>query len=503
MKCKYESTRNKEIIAKSSEAIVSGIALDGGLYVKTGIENLKLNLKELLNKSYVEIAEKIINVMLEEFSREEIRESLEKAYLGKFSNKEITPVKKIGEDFVLELFHGPTSAFKDIALSLLPQLLKKALEKSNVKEEILILTATSGDTGKAALEGFKNIPGIRIIVIYPNEGVSKIQEKQMKSQDGKNTYIYSINGNFDDAQNQVKKIFINEEIKEKLLEKNIRLSSANSINIGRLVPQIVYYFYSYFKLLELGEISFGEKINFVVPTGNFGNILAGYYAKLLGLPVNKLICASNDNNVLYDFIKTGTYDKNREFFKTISPSMDILVSSNLERLLYHMSGNENQYIKNLMESLEKKGKYEITSDIKKNINEIFEANYSTDEETSREIKRIYEKYGYLLDPHTAVAFSVLGKIKEKSKVEGEKGYKNIVLATASPYKFSKAVYQSIFKEENLENVNEFEIMEKLHEKTNVEIPKNLKDLKNKKDIHNLVIEKEELEKYLGVWLWKK
>ncbi|MFK4784418.1 threonine synthase [Fusobacterium sp. MFO224] len=487
MRRNYESTRNQEIKCLASEAVVKGIALDGGLFVRNDIEDLELDLKDLLNKSYIDIAKVILSKMLDDYEKNEIDELVEKAYIGKFSNEEITPVKKVGEDFVVELFHGPTSAFKDIALSLLPHLLKKSLEKNNIKEEVLILTATSGDTGKAALEGFKDVPGIKILVIYPNDGVSKVQEKQMRSQEGSNTFVYAINGNFDDAQSQVKKIFTDNDIKEELLEKQVRLSSANSINIGRLVPQMVYYFYSYMKLVNLNEITFGEKINFTVPTGNFGDILAGYYAKLLGLPINRLICASNENNILCDFIKTGTYDKNREFYKTISPSMDILISSNLERLLYHMSGNENKYIDNLMKDLKNKGKYEISGDVRNNIREIFRGGYSTDEETKAEIKKIYEKYSYVLDPHTAVAFNVMEKNREE-------GYKNVVLATASPYKFSKSVYEAIFQDEidgDVE-VDEFEIMERLHERTEVKIPENLKNLKDKEDIHTSVIDKDKI-----------
>lgn len=488
MKPNYESTRNQKIKCLASEAVAKGIALDGGLFVRNDIEDLKLNLKDLLNKSYIDIAKVVLSKMLDDYTEEEIDELVEKAYKNKFSNEEITPVKKVGEDFVVELFHGPTSAFKDIALSLLPHLLKKSLEKNNIKEEVLILTATSGDTGKAALEGFKDVPGIKILVIYPNDGVSKVQEKQMRSQEGSNTFVYAINGNFDDAQSQVKKLFTDDNLKEELLEKKVRLSSANSINIGRLVPQMVYYFYSYMKLVNLKEINFGDEINFTVPTGNFGDILAGYYAKLLGLPINKLICASNENNVLCDFIKTGSYDKNREFYKTISPSMDILISSNLERLLYHMSGNENNYINNLMESLKNKGKYEISGDVKDNIKKIFKGGYSTDIETKAEIKRIYEKYSYVLDPHTAVAFNVMEKNREE-------GYKNVVLATASPYKFSKSVYEAIFQDEKESDamVDEFEIMEKLYEKTKVEIPSNLRNLKDKKDIHTSVIDKDKIK----------
>lgn len=314
----------------------------------------------------------------------------------------------------------------------------------------------------------------------------------MISQDGNNTYVYAINGNFDDAQSEVKKIFTDEEVKKKLKNKNYSLSSANSINIGRLVPQIVYYFYSYMKLAESNEISLGEKVNFTVPTGNFGDILAGYYAELMGLPVNKLICASNENNVLYDFIQTGTYDRNRPFYKTLSPSMDILISSNLERLIYHLSGNDNKYIKSLMDELKSDGKYTVTQEIKSCIDNLFYAGYTNDLQTSETIKNVYNEYNYLLDTHTAVAYNVMKEFKEK-----DSNHKNIVLATASPYKFSKAVYESLFGENNSD---EFKIMELLSEKTGVPIPENLKNLKNKKDIHTSIINKEDMKNCFEVIL---
>lgn len=304
MNSKFESTREKDITCSASQAVIRGIASDGGLFVRRDMENLKINISELKGKKYTEIAEIILSKVLDDYPEKNIKYCVENAYDKKFNSDDITPLVKVGNDYILELFHGPTSAFKDMALSILPYLSTEALKLNKIKEKILILTATSGDTGKAALEGFKNIEGIKILVFFPNDGVSKVQEKQMITQEGNNTYVYAINGNFDDAQSEVKKIFTDEEIKEKLKKKNYSLSSANSINIGRLVPQIVYYFYSYMKLVERNEIVLGEKVNFTVPTGNFGDILAGYYAELMGLPVNKLICASNENNVLYDFIKT-------------------------------------------------------------------------------------------------------------------------------------------------------------------------------------------------------
>ena len=492
MNSKFESTREQDITCSASQAVIKGIASDGGLFVKRDMENLKINISELKGKKYTEISEIILSKILDDYPEKSIKYCVESAYDKKFSSNDITPLVKVGNDYILELFHGPTSAFKDVALSILPYLSTEALKLNEIKEKILILTATSGDTGKAALEGFKNIDGIKILVFFPNDGVSRVQEKQMISQEGNNTYVYAINGNFDDAQSEVKKIFTDEEVKKKLKNKNYSLSSANSINIGRLVPQIVYYFYSYMKLVESNEISLGEKVNFTVPTGNFGDILAGYYAELMGLPVNKLICASNENNVLYDFIQTGTYDRNRPFYKTLSPSMDILISSNLERLIYHLSGNDNKYIKSLMDKLKSDGKYTVTQEIKSCIDNLFYAGYTNDLQTSETIKNVYNEYNYLLDTHTAVAYNVMKEFKEK-----DFEHKNIVLATASPYKFSKAVYESLFGENNSD---EFKIMELLSEKTGVPIPENLKNLKNKKDIHTLVINKEDMKNCFEVIL---
>lgn len=492
MNSKFESTREKDITCSASQAVIRGIASDGGLFVRRDMENLKINISELKGKKYTEIAEIILSKVLDDYPEKNIKYCVENAYDKKFNSDDITPLVKVGNDYILELFHGPTSAFKDMALSILPYLSTEALKLNKIKEKILILTATSGDTGKAALEGFKNIEGIKILVFFPNDGVSRVQEKQMITQEGNNTYVYAINGNFDDAQSEVKKIFTDEEIKEKLKKKNYSLSSANSINIGRLVPQIVYYFYSYMKLVERNEIVLGEKINFTVPTGNFGDILAGYYAELIGLPVNKLICASNENNVLYDFIKTGTYDRNRSFYKTLSPSMDILISSNLERLIYHLSKNNNKYVKYLMAELKSNGKYTVSQEIKNYIDNLFYAGYTTDLQTRETIKNVYNEYNYLLDTHTAVAYNIMKEFKEK-----DSRHKNIVLATASPYKFSKAVYESLFGENNSD---EFKIMELLNEKTEIPIPENLRTLKNKKDIHTSVINKEDMKNCFEVIL---
>lgn len=485
----YESTRNLNIKSTASKAILKGIADDGGLYIMRDLEIKKIDINNLQGKNYIQIAEIVLELMLDDFSCEQIKECVQKSYTKKFSTDEIAPVVKVGENYVTELFYGPTSAFKDVALSILPHLMTASYEMNDVKGEIIILTATSGDTGKAALEGFKDVNGTKIVVFYPDGGVSQVQKSQMVTQDGKNTYVCAIKGNFDDAQTGVKKIFINEELVKSLNENNKVFSSANSINIGRLVPQIVYYFNSYIKLVEKNAIKLGDKINFSVPTGNFGNILAGYYAKLLGLPINKLICASNENNVLYDFIKTGIYDRNREFYKTISPSMDILVSSNLERLLYFISDKNNEEVKRLMCELNKDGKYEINEKMKKVLDEEFYAGCVDKNETQKTIKETYEYYGYLLDTHTAVAYKTL----EEYKKETGDNTVSVVLSTASPFKFSSSVYEALF---GTSEAPEFDIMKELSQRTGVKIPANLQGLENKPILHNNVCEISEMKDFV-------
>lgn len=484
----YESTRDKNITSTASKAVLNGIANDGGLFVYRDLDKLSLDIKSLLDMNYFEIASTVISLMIDDFSIDQVKSCISNAYTNKFSSDKITPVVKVGNDYVLELFRGPTSAFKDVALSLLPHLVTTSLKINNIKDEIVILTATSGDTGKAALEGFKDVENTKIIVFYPKDGVSVVQESQMITQEGNNTVVVSIDGNFDDAQSGVKKIFTNNQLKETLAKENIQFSSANSINIGRLVPQMVYYFASYVELVNSNEIKLGEKVNFIVPTGNFGDILAGYYAKLLGLPVNKLVCASNENNVLADFFKTGTYDRQRDFHKTISPSMDILVSSNLERLLYYISGCDNTVIKGLMDDLANKGKYSVNKEMKAKMDEEFLAGYCSNEETKNIMKNVYDKYNYLLDPHTAVAYKVLLDCLDKG-MEG----KNIVLATASPYKFSRNVFEALYNETM---DNEFDIMRELNKRTNVEIPSNLADLENKKVLHTQSIKNENMQDFV-------
>lgn len=482
----YESTRDKLVSKKASEAILQGLSEDGGLFVLRELTSLNIDVESLMDCDYMEIATKVLGLFLNDFSEEEVRQCVNKAYTNKFSEREITPLVSLSDAYVLELFHGPTSAFKDVALSILPQFTQTALTKNEMKEDILILTATSGDTGKAALEGFKDVDRTKIVIFYPNGGVSKVQETQMITQEGKNTGVCAIDGNFDDAQSGVKQIFLDEEFKQQLLENNIKLSSANSINIGRLIPQMVYYFYAYKTLVKQGKITCGDKINYVVPTGNFGNILAGYYAKQLGLPVNKLVCAANDNNVLYDFLTTGTYNKNRDFLKTISPSMDILISSNLERLLYYVSDCDNEYVKELMTSLNTTGSYTVNESVFNKLQESFSAGYATNKETQQTICDIYKKDNYLMDPHTAVAYKVLLQQKDEEHV-------SVVLSTASPYKFTNSVYEALH---GPTDKDEFTLMKLLHEETEVAIPSNLQGLDTKEVLHEDSIEKETMKSYV-------
>lgn len=475
----YISTRNNNIKKDDKTALLQGLSEDGGLFILENLNEKKLNFDSFIEKNYTEIALEVLKIFFS-FDEKKLKTAIEKAY-SKFSTPKITPLVELKNAHILELFHGPTSAFKDVALTLLPYLIQLALEGS--EQKILILTATSGDTGKAALEGFKDVDQTEIIVFYPKNGVSKIQELQMRTQEGENTKVCAIIGNFDDAQTAVKNIFLDENLQKKLGNK--KLSSANSINIGRLTPQIVYYIVAYLDLVKNNKIKMGDKINFVVPTGNFGDILAGYYAKKLGLPINKLVCASNKNNVLYDFLTTGKYNKNREFLKTTSPSMDILISSNLERLLYDLSGGDDKYIKSLMEDLNKFGKYTISDKVFQKLKEQFGAGYASDEETTQIIKKVWEEENYLLDPHTAVAYKVM--------LEQNLVGTTVVLATASPYKFCSSVAEAILGESSSD---EFLLMEKLFSTTNVKIPENLKNLNKKEVKYSDIIKKEKMSAYI-------
>ena len=398
----YHSTRNSEETATASEAILKGLTSDGGLFVPDSIPKLNVSLEDLTQMSYQEIAYAVMKEFLTDFTEEELKTCINNAYDSKFDTEEIAVTKKVDGAYYLELFHGATIAFKDMALSILPHLLVTSARKNNVKNEIVILTATSGDTGKAALAGFADVPGTKIIVFYPKSGVSPIQEKQMVTQKGDNTYVIGIKGNFDDAQTGVKKMFSNKELAKVMNDNGFQFSSANSINIGRLVPQVVYYVKAYADLLKQGALKAGEPMNVVVPTGNFGNILASYYAKQMGIPIGKFVCASNKNKVLFDFFETGKYDRNREFYVTTSPSMDILISSNLERMIYRIAGNDAKQCAKFMAALIKDGEYVITDAMKAELSEFFGA-FGSEEETAVKIKEVYDKEGYVMDTHTAVA----------------------------------------------------------------------------------------------------
>lgn len=485
----YIGTRNKTITASPSQAVLKGICSDGGLFIPEEIPALQKDLKELVNLDYKQLAYEIMKLYLTDYTEKELKDCIEKAYDEKFDTDMIAPLIKKGDAYFLELFHGRTLAFKDMALSILPYLLKTAAKKNGIEKEIVILTATSGDTGKAALEGFANVEGTKIIVFFPENGVSPVQKLQMVTQEGNNTCVVGIRGNFDDAQTAVKSIFTDENLVKELNEKGYLFSSANSINIGRLVPQIVYYFYAYMQLVRNKEITLGEKINFTVPTGNFGNILAGYYAKCMGLPVNQFICASNDNKVLYDFFKTGVYNKNREFLVTVSPSMDILISSNLERLLCKLSSHEKT--KELMDCLNKEGIYKL--DI---ISNEIVGEYATKKETFDAIHEMYEKEGYVLDTHTAVAYASY----EKYKKQTNDTTKTIIVSTASPYKFTKDVMTAIDKKYEAENA--FELMDKLAEISHAAIPDVIKDIQIKSILHKNICEKNSIKEFVKNYLLK-
>lgn len=465
----FISSRNKYEKCTAKEAIIKGLSKDGGLFVPENFGTEKFDIADFINLSYQEMAYKVMSLFFDDFTKDELETCIKKAYEKNFFSEDISPVSKIGKDYMLELYHGPTSAFKDIALTILPYLLKTAYKDENKK--IYILTATSGDTGKAALEGFKNVEGTYITVFYPNKGVSLIQEKQMNTTVGNNVEVVSINGNFDDCQKLVKTCY------EKIESSEVQLSSANSINIGRLIPQVVYYFKAYSDLVKKQEIEINEKVNFVVPTGNFGNILAGYFAKVLGCPIDKLICASNENNILTDFIKTGVYDRNREFFTTISPSMDILISSNLERLLFILSDYDDVKIAKYMESLARTGKYVIDRDLLTEIQKTFEAYYCSEEECRATIRDVFNEDKRLIDTHTAVAYAASKKIRN--------GNKNIILSTASPYKFCNNVLSSL---KGYRKKNEFDAMRELENLSGEQAPKNLKEIENIPNLHNKNIE---------------
>ena len=467
----YRSTRNKDEAVTASQAILQGLAHEGGLFVPDEIPTMQRSLSELAGMDYREIAYEVMSLMFTDFTEEELKYCINSAYDSKFDDAKIAPLVKHHDTHFLELFHGKTIAFKDMALSILPYLMTTAAKKNHMDHEIVILTATSGDTGKAALAGFADVPGTRIAVFYPKSGVSPIQEKQMVTERGKNTFVAGITGNFDDAQTGVKKMFSDEALAKELAEKGFQFSSANSINIGRLVPQMVYYYYAYAQLLKNGEISEGDKINIVVPTGNFGNILAAYYASLMGLPVNRFICASNDNKVLYDFFTTGNYDRNREFILTSSPSMDILISSNLERLIYRIAGNDADKNRALMKELTETGKYTITDEMTKAL-EPFYGNFADMDTVAATIKKIYEEDGYIIDTHTAVAAAVY----DAYKAETGDTTPTVIASTASPYKFTRSVMTAI--DPAYDSQEDFALVDKLEELSGVKVPQAIEDIRS-------------------------
>lgn len=483
---KYNSTRGSKDIKTAAQAVIQGIAEDRGLYVPDVVPALPKTIDELAKMSYQEIAFNIIGSFFTDYTAEEMQACVDGAYDSKFEAEEVVPIVEAGGAHFLELYHGKTAAFKDMALSILPYLLTTAMKKEKEDKKICILTATSGDTGKAALEGFADVPGTEIIVFFPNQGVSQVQERQMITQEGENTHVFAIEGNFDDAQTGVKKIFNDGAFAEKLASFGCKLSSANSINIGRLVPQVAYYVYGYAKLVDKGVVKAGEPVNIVVPTGNFGNILAAYYAGKMGIPVGKLICASNKNKVLTDFFNTGVYDINRDFYLTNSPSMDILISSNLERLLYHLSGNDGAEIKALMEALETEKKYEVSEKIKEGL-AAFYGGFASVEDTNKTIGEMYDEHGYLMDTHTAVAY----KVYQDYVAETGDKTPTLIASTASAYKFADSVALSIGLGEE---ANGFEYVKSLAAKTGVRIPAGLKDLENKPVRHTGVIEVPEMAK---------
>lgn len=482
----YRSTRSNSAPVTASQAILKGLSDDGGLFVPDHIPTLDKSLKELAGMTYQQVAYEVMKLFLTDFTEEELKNCINSAYDSKFDTEKIAPLVKADDAYYLELFHGSTIAFKDMALSILPHLMITSARKNNIKNEIVILTATSGDTGKAALAGFADVKGTRIIVFYPKNGVSPIQEKQMVTQKGDNTFVVGIHGNFDQAQTGVKKMFSDAALAKEMDAAGYQFSSANSINIGRLVPQIVYYVYAYAKLYANGVIAKDEPVNVVVPTGNFGNILAAFYAKNMGIPIAKLICASNENKVLYDFFSTGTYDKNREFMLTSSPSMDILISSNLERLIYRIAGNDAEKNAALMRELTTTGKYEITPEMRAQLKDFY-GNYTSEAETAEVIRTLYEKTGYVIDTHTAVAAGVYGKYKKDT---GDVDTKTVIASTASPFKFTRSVMDAI--DHKYDSMSDFELVDELSRIANVAVPQAIEEIRNAKVLHDTVCEVDEM-----------
>lgn len=479
----YQSTRNHRLQASSAAAVLEGIAADGGLYIRDDLSTMNFDWKGLLGEDSLTMSARILSALLPDIP--DMETLVKQGYEGKFETDELTPLAQVGDRYVLELFRGPTSAFKDVALSLLPRLITSAKTVCGVDDEIVILTATSGDTGKAALEGFHDVPGTRIIVFYPHGGVSTVQQAQMATQEGSNVCVCAVRGNFDDAQTGVKNIFA--ACQDKDLH-GVRLSSANSINIGRLAPQVMYYFRAYADLVKAGRIRVGDTVHYVVPTGNFGDILAGYFAKLMGLPVGKLVCASNANDVLTEFLSTGVYDKRRPFHKTTSPSMDILVSSNLERMLYLLSDGDDAYVAGLMRQLRDEGRYQVTDKMLARLHEIFSCACCDDAQAAEVMGRVWREHGYVCDPHTAVAWHAADAFMEQADDAPV-----VVLSTASPYKFPAAVLSALGEEPG---DDEFAMMDKLSALTGTPIPKNLATLREKQVRHKDVIDKDAMLDYV-------
>ncbi len=495
MEVLYSSTRNSEPKFTASQAILKGLADDGGLFVPDHIPALSCSMREMAGKSYQEVAYEVMKLFFTDFTEEELKNCIERAYDSKFDTEEIAPLVEAEGTYYLELFHGATIAFKDMALSILPHLMITSAKKNQVQNEIVILTATSGDTGKAALAGFAGVEGTKIIVFYPKNGVSPIQERQMVTQKGDNTFVVGIRGNFDDAQTGVKALFNDKELAQEMAAAGLQFSSANSINIGRLVPQVVYYVYAYAKLFQEERIAEGEKINVVVPTGNFGNILAAFYARQMGVPIGKLICASNENKVLYDFFATGTYDRNREFVLTTSPSMDILISSNLERLIYRIAGEDAQKNAALMESLARTGVYEITEQMREQLADFY-GNYADEAETAGRIRQMYENTGYVLDTHTAVASAVYQKYREASKDETV----TVIASTASPFKFTRSVMNAI--DGKYDAMSDFELVDELARIGRLDVPNAIAEIRTAPVVHDNICDKTEMKAvvkhFLGV-----
>ena len=487
MQILYDSTRGGETGIRASQAVLNGLARDGGLYVPSSFPKLDVSLESLAEMDYRELAFQVMKLFLTDYTEEELRSCITHAYDNKFDVPEIAPLHQADGSWFLELFHGRTIAFKDMALSILPYLMTTAAKKNQIKNEICILTATSGDTGKAAMAGFADVPGTQIIVFFPKDGVSPVQKRQMVTQKGENTHVVAINGNFDDAQTGVKKLFGDRELEEEMDRHGIQFSSANSINIGRLVPQAAYYVYAYSRLVKAGKIQAGDPINVTVPTGNFGNILAAYYAKQTGLPIRKLICASNENKVLFDFFSTGIYDKNRPFILTSSPSMDILVSSNLERLIYLIDGCDAEKTAKLMASLSGEGKYEISPEMRERLDDFY-GGFADEETVAKTISDIYRKDQYVIDPHTAVAAAVSRQYREKTGDHTPM----VIASTASPYKFARSVLHAI-DAEKYDAMSNLEQFDALHQVSGAKIPDAIEEIKNAPVRHKTVAEVPEMK----------